>query len=92
MFIQRMVRQAHHERSNGLSGFNLDPDKAHEFHDEILPKESAKVAHFCSMKISQDVRDFAAAQGVDEATALQKGMEQKAVEFVERGSRLYSKA
>ncbi|MDH4235445.1 MAG: hypothetical protein OEV15_09980, partial [Gallionella sp.] len=59
-----------------------------------------KVAHFCSMcgpsfcsmKISQDVRDFAAAQGVDEATALQKGMEQKAEEFVKRGGQLYSKA
>ena len=78
----------------------LDPDKAREFHDETLPKESAKVAHFCSMcgpsfcsmKISQDVRDFAAQQGVDEATALQKGMEQKAVEFVKQGSQLYSKA
>ena len=78
----------------------LDPDKAREFHDETMPKESGKVAHFCSMcgpsfcsmKISQDVRDFAAQQGVDEATALQKGMEQKAVEFVQRGSHLYSKA
>ena len=44
------------------------------------------------MKISQDVRDFAAQEGVDEAAALQKGMEQKAVEFVKRGSQLYSKA
>ncbi len=78
----------------------LDPDKAREFHDETLPKESAKVAHFCSMcgpsfcsmKISQDVRDFAAQEGVDEKAALQKGMEQKAVEFVKRGSQLYSKA
>ncbi len=78
----------------------LDPDKAREFHDETLPKESAKVAHFCSMcgpsfcsmKISQDVRDFAAAQGVDEQTALSKGMEQKAVEFVKQGGQLYSKA
>ena len=77
----------------------LDPDKAREFHDETLPKESAKVAHFCSMcgpnfcsmKISQDVRDFAAQQGVDEQAALQKGMEQKAVEFVQKGSQLYSK-
>jgi len=78
----------------------LDPDKAREFHDETMPKESGKVAHFCSMcgpsfcsmKISQDVRDFAAKEGVDEAAALQKGMEQKAVEFVKRGSQLYSKA
>ncbi|HUW25555.1 MAG TPA: phosphomethylpyrimidine synthase ThiC [Gallionella sp.] len=77
----------------------LDPDKAREFHDETLPKESAKVAHFCSMcgpsfcsmKISQDVRDFAAQQGVDEQTALAKGMEQKAEEFVKQGGQLYRK-
>ena len=78
----------------------LDPDKAREFHDETLPTESAKVAHFCSMcgpsfcsmKISQDVRDFAARQWVDEQTALSKGMEQKAVEFVKQGAQIYRKA
>jgi len=78
----------------------LDPDKAREFHDETLPRDSAKVAHFCSMcgphfcsmKITQDVRDYAAAQGVDEQAALAKGMEQKAVEFVEKGAEIYSKA
>jgi phosphomethylpyrimidine synthase len=78
----------------------LDPDKAREFHDETLPKESAKVAHFCSMcgphfcsmKISQDVRDFAAKEGIDETAALSKGMEQKAEEFVKQGSQLYRKA
>jgi phosphomethylpyrimidine synthase len=78
----------------------LDPDRAREFHDETLPKESAKVAHFCSMcgpqfcsmKISQDVRDFAAAQGVDEQAALQKGMEVKSVEFVKQGAEVYHKA
>ena len=72
----------------------LDPDKAKSFHDETLPKESAKVAHFCSMcgphfcsmKITQDVRDFAAAQGIAEAEALEKGMETKAVEFVKKGA------
>ncbi len=77
----------------------LDPDKAREFHDETLPKESAKVAHFCSMcgphfcsmKITQDVRDFAAAQGLDEAAALEKGMETKAVEFVKAGAEVYRK-
>jgi phosphomethylpyrimidine synthase len=77
----------------------LDPDKAREFHDETLPKESAKVAHFCSMcgphfcsmKISQDVRDFAAKEGLDEAAALSAGMEQKAEEFVKLGSQLYRK-
>ncbi len=78
----------------------LDPDKAREFHDETLPKESAKVAHFCSMcgphfcsmKISQDVRDFAAKEGLEETAALNKGMEQKAEEFVRQGSQLYRKA
>ncbi len=75
----------------------LDPDKAKEFHDETLPKESAKVAHFCSMcgphfcsmKITQEVREFAAAQGIDEAAALVKGMEVKAVEFVKSGAEVY---
>jgi phosphomethylpyrimidine synthase len=78
----------------------LDPDKAREFHDETLPKDSAKVAHFCSMcgphfcsmKITQDVRDFAAAQGIAESEALAKGMEVKAVEFVEQGAEIYRKA
>jgi phosphomethylpyrimidine synthase len=77
----------------------LDPDKAKEFHDETLPKESAKVAHFCSMcgphfcsmKITQDVRDFAAAQGIAEQDALQKGMETKSVEFVKAGAEVYRK-
>ena len=78
----------------------LDPDKAREFHDETLPKDSAKVAHFCSMcgphfcsmKITQDVRDFAAAQGIAESEAIAKGMEVKAVEFVEQGAQIYRKA
>jgi phosphomethylpyrimidine synthase len=78
----------------------LDPDKAREFHDETLPKESAKVAHFCSMcgphfcsmKISQDVREFAAKEGVSEQEALQKGMEQKSAEFVQQGAEVYHKA
>ncbi len=77
----------------------LDPDKAREFHDETLPKESAKVAHFCSMcgphfcsmKITQDVREYAAAQGIAEAEALAKGMEEKAVEFVKAGAEVYRK-
>ncbi|UXU88986.1 phosphomethylpyrimidine synthase ThiC [Burkholderia sp. S-53] len=75
----------------------LDPDKAREFHDETLPKDSAKVAHFCSMcgphfcsmKITQDVREFAAQQGVSETEALKKGMEVKAVEFVKTGAEIY---
>jgi phosphomethylpyrimidine synthase len=48
--------------------------------------------HFCSMKITQDVREYAAQQGVSEEDALKKGMEQKAVEFVARGAEIYSKA
>jgi len=78
----------------------LDPDKAREFHDETLPQHGAKVAHFCSMcgphfcsmKITQDVREYAAAQGVSEEEALSKGMEQKSIEFVKQGAEIYRKA
>ena len=78
----------------------LDPDKAREFHDETLPQHGAKLAHFCSMcgphfcsmKITQDVRDYAAKLGVGEAAALEKGMESKAIEFVKKGAEIYSKA
>jgi phosphomethylpyrimidine synthase len=78
----------------------LDPDQAREFHDETLPKDSAKVAHFCSMcgphfcsmKITQDVRDYAQAQGVSADEALKKGMEEKAVEFVRQGGEIYRPA
>lgn len=78
----------------------LDPDRAREYHDETLPKDSAKVAHFCSMcgphfcsmKITQDVRDYAAKQGIDTQQALQQGMEEKAVEFVNTGSKIYHQA
>ena len=78
---------------------SLDPDKAKQFHDETLPQEGAKLAHFCSMcgphfcsmKITQDVRDYAASQGVGEDEALEKGMEEKSVEFVNQGAEIYSK-
>jgi phosphomethylpyrimidine synthase len=78
----------------------LDPDKARQFHDETLPQEGAKLAHFCSMcgphfcsmKITQDVREFARLQGLSEQDALDKGMEQKAIEFVRQGAQIYSKA
>ncbi|HYJ18310.1 MAG TPA: phosphomethylpyrimidine synthase ThiC [Burkholderiales bacterium] len=78
----------------------LDPDKAKQFHDETLPQEGAKLAHFCSMcgphfcsmKITQDVRDYAAKQGVSEAEALDRGMSEKAAEFVATGSEIYQKA
>ena len=77
----------------------LDPDKARAFHDETLPKESAKMAHFCSMcgphfcamKITQEVRDFAKAEGIDTAAALEKGMEAKAAEFAQTGAEVYRK-
>jgi phosphomethylpyrimidine synthase len=77
----------------------LDPDKAREFHDETLPKDSAKVAHFCSMcgphfcsmKITQDVRDFAAKEGMSDTDALKKGMEVKAVEFIKSGAEIYQR-
>ncbi len=76
----------------------LDPDKARDFHDETMPKEAHKVAHFCSMcgpnfcsmKITQEVRDFAAAQGMsDENSALSEGMKEKAEEFRRQGSEIY---
>ena len=77
----------------------LDPDKAREFHDETLPKDSSKVAHFCSMcgphfcsmKITQEVRDYAATQGISEIAALKKGMETKSIEFVKSGAEIYRK-
>jgi phosphomethylpyrimidine synthase len=78
----------------------LDPDKAKQFHDETLPQEGAKLAHFCSMcgphfcsmKITQDVREYALTQGISEDEALKKGMQEKAVEFVRKGAEIYSKA
>jgi phosphomethylpyrimidine synthase len=78
----------------------LDPVTAREFHDETLPQEGAKSAHFCSMcgphfcsmKISEDVRKYAAEQAISEEEALTAGMEQKSREFVETGSELYTKA
>ncbi len=79
----------------------LDPEKAREFHDATLPKDSAKVAHFCSMcgpkfcsmKISQDVRDYAASQGIgDIGIAVEKGMAEKADQFKQSGSEIYQKA
>ncbi|MGR9073076.1 MAG: phosphomethylpyrimidine synthase ThiC [Gammaproteobacteria bacterium] len=77
----------------------LDPEKAREFHDETLPKESAKVAHFCSMcgphfcsmKISQDVRDYAAKRGLDDDAALEEGMHEKSRQFLEEGASIYKK-
>jgi len=75
----------------------LDPETARDFHDETLPKDASKVAHFCSMcgpkfcsmKITQEVRDFAAAQGVGEVDALAQGMAAKSQEFKQVGGELY---
>ena len=78
---------------------SLDPDRAREFHDQTLPKEGHKLAHFCSMcgpkfcsmQITQEVRDYAAAQGVAESDeALAKGMQDKAEEFRAKGAEVYS--
>jgi len=78
----------------------LDPERAREFHDETLPQEGAKTAHFCSMcgphfcsmKITEDVRKYAAEQALSEEEALKKGMEEKSKEFVEKGAEVYAKA
>ncbi len=77
----------------------LDPEKAKEFHDETLPQDGAKQAHFCSMcgphfcsmKITQDVRDYAATLNISEEDALKKGMQEKSIEFVKKGSEVYQK-
>jgi len=75
----------------------LDPEKAKEFHDETLPKDAHKLAHFCSMcgphfcsmKITQDVREYAAEQGVEEAQALTAGMAEKSAQFRAQGAEVY---
>ncbi|MDZ4102217.1 MAG: phosphomethylpyrimidine synthase ThiC [Hydrogenophaga sp.] len=75
----------------------LDPDTAREFHDETLPKDSSKEAHFCSMcgpkfcsmKITQDVRDYAEKKGLSEADALAEGMAAKSAEFKAAGGEFY---
>ena len=75
----------------------LDPDTARAYHDETLPSENAKVAHFCSMcgpnfcsmKITQDVRNYAKENGLDSEEAIKKGMEEKSEEFKKKGSEVY---
>jgi len=79
---------------------SLDPVTARGFHDETLPQDGAKTAHFCSMcgphfcsmKITEDVRRYAAEQGIAEEEALKQGMEAKSKEFVEKGAEVYAKA
>jgi phosphomethylpyrimidine synthase len=78
----------------------LDPELAREFHDETLPQEGAKLAHFCSMcgphfcsmKITQEVRDYAAQKELDEQAALTAGMKEKSAEFAAAGAEIYQKA
>ncbi len=78
---------------------SLDPQRARSYHDETLPKEAHKVAHFCSMcgphfcsmRITQDVREYARSRGVDADTALAEGMRDKAEEFLEQGGEVYRK-
>ncbi len=79
---------------------SLDPVTARAFHDETLPSDNAKSAHFCSMcgphfcsmKITQDVREYAAKQGLSEQQALERGMQEKSAEFLAKGGALYQKA
>jgi len=76
---------------------SLDPDTAREFHDETLPAEGAKNAHFCSMcgpkfcsmKITEEVREYARKQGLDEKTVINEGMKEKSKEFQNKGSEIY---
>ena len=78
----------------------LDPETAREYHDETLPQEGAKSAHFCSMcgphfcsmKITEDVRKYALEQGLAEEEALARGLAEKSKEFIEKGSEVYAKA
>ena len=79
---------------------SLDPETARAFHDQTLPAEGAKVAHFCSMcgprfcsmQITQELREYAQEKGLDTTTALQEGLTDKAEEFRRRGSQIYTKA
>ncbi len=76
---------------------SLDPTKARDFHDETMPASAAKTAHFCSMcgphfcsmRISQDVRKYAAERGLGEVEALEAGMQEKSAEFLDEGARIY---
>jgi phosphomethylpyrimidine synthase len=78
---------------------SLDPETAREFHDETLPAEGAKTAHFCSMcgphfcsmKITEDVRKFAEEQGITEQAAIERGLQEKAQEFQEAGGEIYAR-
>jgi phosphomethylpyrimidine synthase len=85
-------------RWNDQFNLSLDPDTAREFHDETLPAEGAKIAHFCSMcgpnfcsmKITEEVREYAEKNGVETDNAFEEGMKEKATEFLNTGSEIYS--
>ncbi len=79
---------------------SLDPERAREFHDATLPKDAHKLAHFCSMcgpsfcsmQITQDIRDYARSQGIDNINeAIERGLDEKANEFRQKGASMYSK-
>ena len=84
-------------RWNDQFNLSLDPDKARSFHDETLPQEGAKTAHFCSMcgptfcsmKITEDVRKYAEERGITAESAMEEGMREKAQEFAEAGGEIY---
>ena len=84
-------------RWNDQFNLSLDPDKARSFHDETLPQEGAKTAHFCSMcgptfcsmKITEDVRKYAEERGITAQSAVEEGMREKAKEFTEAGGEIY---
>ncbi|MGE9291016.1 MAG: phosphomethylpyrimidine synthase ThiC [Puniceicoccales bacterium] len=84
-------------RWNDQFNLSLDPEKARSYHDETLPADSSKTAHFCSMcgpnfcsmKITEDVRKYAAEKGVTAEAAIEEGMSEKAAEFKERGGEVY---
>jgi phosphomethylpyrimidine synthase len=87
-------------RWNDQFNLSLDPDTARAFHDETLPSDNAKVAHFCSMcgprfcsmQLTQEVREYAATHGIGEREAIEKGLEEKAKEFVQSGGEIYISA
>src|SRR5216684_7414817 len=94
---RRMREQTNQFRWEDQFNLSLDPETAREFHDETLPMEGAKSAHFCSMcgphfcsmKITEDVRKYAAEHGIDESAAIEHGMKEKAVEFHHSGAAIY---
>ncbi len=97
---RRLWAQPSQFRWEDQFNLSLDPETAREFHDDTLPQEGAKTAHFCSMcgphfcsmRITEDVRKYAAEQELSDEQALRSRMEQKSREFSEAGAEIYSKA